>query len=143
MYSKPKILLSEKILSVLSYMTFGIIGFFWLLLANWKKKKIKYFLNYHIYQSIFLAVVLTLLNYIFELIFLICSKIPFIDTISAQINYYLSIKIISFLGFETTLVYFAVLLLKIYLITSVILGKYFYIPFVTKVINYMMRTTYE
>jgi len=143
LYSKPKTLLSEKILSVLSYMTFGIVGFFWLLLANWKKKKIKYFLNYHIYQSIFIAILLTLFNYIFALIFLICSKIPFIDTVSAQINYYLSVKIISFFGFQSTIVYFAILLFKIYLITGVILGKCFYIPFVTKVINYMMRKTYE
>ncbi len=143
MYSKSKILISEKVLSILSYLTFGIVGFLWLFLANIKKKKIKYFLSYHIYQSIFIAVLLTLLNYLFSTLFFICSKIPFIGIVSATINYYLSVKIISIFGFQSTLIYLAVMFLKIYLIIGVILGRYLYIPFVTKTMNYLMQKIYE
>lgn len=143
MYPKPKILISEKILSILSYMTFGIVGFLWIFLASIKKRKIKYFLSYHIYQSIFIAVLLTLFNYLFDALFFICSKIPFIDIVSATINYYLSVKIISVFGFQSTLVYLAVLFLKIYLIVGVIMGRYLYIPFVTKTMNYFMQKIYE
>ncbi len=143
MYSKPKVLLSEKVISILSYMTFGIVGFFWLILANWKKKKIKYFLSYHIYQSIFIAVLLTLLNYVFEILFGIFSKISFLEMFSAIINYIFTVKIISVFGFQSTIVYLAVLILKIYLIVGVILGRNFYLPFVTKTVNYMMDRMYE
>lgn len=143
MYSKPKVLMSEKVISVLSYMTFGIVGFFWLILANWKKRKIKYFLSYHIYQSIFIAVLLTLLNYFFEILFGIFSKIPFLEMFSAVLNYIFTVKIISVFGFQSTVVYLAVLILKIYLILGVILGKNFYLPFITKTVNYMMDRMYE
>ena len=143
MYSKPKVANSEKVLSILSYITFGIVGFFWLLLANWKKKKIKYFLSYHIYQSIFIAVLLTLLNYFFEILFGIFSKIPFLEMFSAVLNYIFTVKIISVFGFQSTVVYLAVLILKIYLIVGVILGRNFYLPFVTKTVNYMMDRMYE
>lgn len=143
MNPKPKILISEKVLSVLSYLTFGIVGFLWIFLANIKKKKIKYFLSYHIYQSIFIAVLLTLINYLFSTLFFICSKIPFIGIVSATINYYLSVKIISIFGFQSTLVYLAVMFLKIYLIVGVIMGRYLYIPFVTKTMNYFMQKVYD
>lgn len=142
LYSKSKVLISEKVLSILSYMTFGIVGFIWLLIANWKNKKIRYFLNYHIYQSIFIAVLLTLLYYVFEFVFAIFSKIPFLEMVAAVLNYVFTVKIISFLGFQSTLVYLTILFLKIYLIVGVILGKCFYIPFVTKTINYITEKNY-
>lgn len=143
MYSKPKVEFSEKTVAVLSYITFGIVGFIWLVFANLKKRKIKCFLSYHIYQSIFIAVLLTLLNYFFEILFGIFSKIPFLEMFSAIINYIFTVKIISVFGFQSTIVYLAVLILKIYLIVGVILGRNFYLPFVTKTVNYMMYKMYE
>jgi len=143
MHSKPKVAFPEKTVAVLSYITFGIVGFFWLILANWKKRKIKYFLSYHIYQSIFISVLLTLLNYIFVILFGIFSKIPFLEMFSAIINYLFTVKIISVFGFQSTVVYLAIVILESYLIIGVLLGRNFYLPFVTKTVNYMMDRMYE
>ena len=46
--------MSERIIAVLSYVTSGIVGIIWLLLATITKSNLKPFLKYHIMQSIFL-----------------------------------------------------------------------------------------
>ena len=45
----------EKIISALSYLTAGVVGFIWLILGAILKLGLRPFLRYHIYQSIFLS----------------------------------------------------------------------------------------
>ena len=52
----------EKILSALSYITAGGVGFVWLIIAAVTKKIVRPFLMYHIMQSIFISILFCLLT---------------------------------------------------------------------------------
>ena len=58
-YEKPYFI--EKLVSALSYITSGFVGFIWLLLGIFTKSRVRPFMKYHIFQSIFLAIAYFLL----------------------------------------------------------------------------------
>ena len=86
----------EKIISILSYITMGIIGLVWLLIAHFSNKKLRYFLMYNIVQSMIIAIFLAILKLILNIIFSILSIIPFINILAAKLNYLISVKIVIF-----------------------------------------------
>ena len=49
-FDKPYFI--EKLVSALSYITSGFVGFIWLLLGIFTKSKVRPFMKYHIFQSI-------------------------------------------------------------------------------------------
>ena len=58
----------EKIISVLSYVTMGIAGLLWLILAYFLKKKLRYFLMYNIAQSMIIAIILAIFKLLTDII---------------------------------------------------------------------------
>ena len=46
----------EKLVSALSYLTMGFVGFIYLVIVILTKKNLKPFLKYHIFQSIFISI---------------------------------------------------------------------------------------
>src|SRR5574344_60658 len=80
----------EKIIAALSYLTMGLVGFVWLLIAFFNKTGIKPFLRYHIFQSIFLSIAYFLLCQFVGLIMNVLSFIPFIGALLLQIMIYLN-----------------------------------------------------
>ncbi len=131
----------EKVISLLSYMSMGIIGLVWYIIALLLKRKLKYFLLYNISQSMIIAIILAIFKLFIDIILMLISKIPFLDFIVALFNLIISIKIIRFhtLGFSFTLIEFLVFLLLLYISIGVILGKIFYIPFLTKFMNKVIK----
>ena len=85
----------EKIISILSYLTMGIVGLVWLIIAYYIKKKPKYFLAYNIYQSIIISVFLAIFKLLIGLILSVIALIPFLDFIVALFNLIISLKIIT------------------------------------------------
>ena len=49
----------ERIIAPLSYITMGMVGFIWLIIGLFTKARLKPFLQYHIFQSIFIALALS------------------------------------------------------------------------------------
>ena len=59
MLHKPQTIMPiEKIISILSYLSMGIIGLVWFLIAKLSGKNLKYFLMYNISQSMVIAIIL-------------------------------------------------------------------------------------
>ena len=69
-----------------TYLTAGGVGFVWLILAAFAKKRITPFLRYHIMQSIFLSIFFYLASLLGKLVFIILYKIPLINAIPYIIN---------------------------------------------------------
>ncbi len=139
--NSTQVLPIEKIISVISYLTMGIIGLIWLIIARFMNRKTKHFLLYNITQSMVIAIILAIFKFCTDIIFLIISKIPFLDFIVAILNFVISIKIIRFqtLGFSFTLVELFIIILLLYICIGVILGRVFYVPFLTDFMQKIIR----
>ncbi len=137
-----KIFLIEKIISVLSYCTMGIVGLIWFIIAYIKNYKLKYFLFYNIVQSMVISIILTICKLLTDIIFTIFAKIPFLDYLSAKLYYcVISFKIIRIYSLNISFTIFELLLfmLLIYIISGIFLGRIFYIPVLTDFMQKAMK----
>jgi len=115
----------EKIVSVLSYMTCGLVGFLFILVVFFSKLSLRPFLKFHIYQSIFLSLLFYVIVHVFNPLTLWIAPLNYLC--NAQLIGNLTILNILSLGF------------LIYLCAGVIMNKCSYIPWVSDVIKYHVR----
>lgn len=132
----------EKIISAFSYITMGIVGFLWIIIAHLMKKRLKYFLMYNIVQSMFIAIFLAIFKLIIDIFLSIISLIPFIDFVAAIINILISFKILTipFLHMSFTIIELFIYSLLIYLIWGISIGRIFYVPFLTGIMQKVMKS---
>lgn len=119
----------EKILSAASYLTAGGVGFVWLIIAAFLRKRVAPFLMYHIMQSIFISILFFLASILGQLILVIIYKIPIINVIpfllNTPIQFVFGLSIIQV--FTTTII--------LYLAITSGLGYYSYLPWVSDIIK--------
>lgn len=130
-YSQNEPLLIEKIIASLSYITFGFVGFFWLLLGLFTKNNLRPYLKYHIFQSIFISIAYFLLGAFLGLIMNILSLIPFVNQLVLQFTFYLNAPI--FFGFS--LIQTFVYAIVFYLVVTCLQGQYSYLPWISEIIK--------
>lgn len=123
--------LIERIVASLSYLTMGMAGFIWLIISLFTKARLRAFLQYHIFQSIFLSLLFVVLSMLVGILSNILSFIPFINKIVAQITFLLNMPLI----FEYSLIQTVIYLLLLYLAFTSFMGKYSYIPWVSDIID--------
>lgn len=140
-YNSTKVLPIEKIISILSYISMGTIGLIWIIIAHILKKKLRFFLMYNIVQSMLIALFLTALKLIIDIILHIVSLIPFLGFIAAGFNLFISIKIIKItsLGLSFTLVELLLSILIIYIILGILAGRIFYIPYLSRFMQKILK----
>ena len=119
----------ERIISALTYLTAGGVGFVWLIIAAVLRKNVTQFLLYHIFQSIFLSIAYFLLAEFAKLIYIILYKIPIINAIPYLIN--MPIPIFHNLSVIQT----AATGIILYLAVTSFMGLYSYIPWVSDIIG--------
>lgn len=129
MQSRNSIYPIEKIISAFSYLTAGMVGFIWLIIAALLKKRVTDFLMYHILQSIFLSIAYFILVEISKLLFIILYKIPLINAIP----YYINMPLPLFWGLSVIQIITTGIIL--YLSITAFMGKYTYVPYVSDIIN--------
>lgn len=132
----------EKIISILSYFTMGIIGLVLLLIAHFAKKKIRYFLMYNIIQSMVIAILLAILKLTLNIIFSILALIPFINIITAKLNYIMSVRILILPIFNLSfnIIEIIIHLILLYIIFGVIMGRIFFVPYLTNFISKLLKS---
>ena len=135
MNSNYKVLPIEKIISLLSYFTMGIVGLIWSIIAFATKKQMRFFLKYNIIQSIFISIVLAVFKLVLDIILSILALIPFLTSAIATINWFISIKVISIFYFSFSIFELLIYLLLIYISIGILIGKIFYIPVLSNIIN--------
>ena len=130
---------TERILSALSYLTYGFIGVIWLIIAYIKKIQLRQFLNFNIVQSIIISLLITaiylVLNFIDSFLELV-GHIPYIGTWISSIFqffiFYISGFAIIRIGiFSFSLLSLLFLILIIYTVIWSFLGKTPEIPYIT------------
>ncbi|MCD7879522.1 MAG: hypothetical protein LUG16_06275 [Candidatus Gastranaerophilales bacterium] len=140
--SNPRISSIEKIISILSYFTMGMVGLIWLIIAHILKRKLRYFLMYNISQSMVIAIILAIFKLFFDIILPLFALIPALDFIAAKLHLLLSFKIltISSLGLTFTIVQLLVFILLIYITAGILLNRIFYIPYLTDFMQKVMKS---
>lgn len=127
---------AEKLIAVLSYFSFGIVGFAWIILGALMKQKLKPFLQYHIFQAIFIAFLFFILSHLLIFIVNILGYIPYLNAVILFITYALTVPLIAFAFIKLSIVDILLLVLIIYLSLGASKGKYSYIPWVSDIIKY-------
>ena len=133
--NSPQIL--EKLIAAGSYVTFGFIGFLWLLLAIFTKNNLKPFLKYHIFQSIFISIAYFLLCQFLGLLMNVLSILPIVNQIIMQFTLYLNMPIL--LGFS--LIQFVVYGIMLYLVVTSLQGQYSYLPWISDIIKVNVKNS--
>ena len=121
----------EKIVSALSYITMGFVGFIYMLLGLFTRAQLRPFTQYHIFQSIFISIAFFLLNYICGFILSILSYVPFINKLVAQITFLLNMPIL----FAYSIIQIVVYGIILYLAITSFMGIYSRIPFISDIID--------
>ncbi len=122
----------ERIIVVTNYITFGLVGFAYLIINAIRGGRMTTFLQYHIFQSFFLVMFYWLLSVFISLIAQVLSFIPFINILILKILFFFNNPI--FFG-HYSLVSGTVSLIIVYLVLTSIQGQYSYIPWVSDVIK--------
>lgn len=145
-YQKGKIMRPvsgiEKIISVLSYFTMGFAGILWIFLAYILKRRLRYFLMYNIIQSMIISLSLAIIGLTLNIIFSIIAKIPFLDFIVAVINLVVSLKVLTiYRPFEMSFSLFQIFIyiIILYITAGIIAGRILYVPFLTDLMNKVMK----
>lgn len=123
--------LIERIVVSLSYLTMGFIGFIWLILGAFTKSQSSDFVRYHIFQSIFISILLFILNVLLGIINDVLSVIPFVKVFTQQIYYLFNAPM--FMNYS--IIQMAMYLFIAYLMITSALGIYTYVPFVSDIIS--------
>lgn len=132
---KPSITSGEKIIAAATYLTTGIIGFIWIIISQVTKSKIKPFLKFHIYQSIFLSILFYVFDLILQILVGIVVKIPLIGSLIYSVYFYIfNLKLIFGYSIINTLM-FAII---IYLVLSALTGKDGKLPWISNTVKGMM-----
>lgn len=132
-YDKPYMI--ERIVSALSYLSAGMIGFIWLILGVLTKSGLRPFMKYHIFQSIFLSMGYFLLLIILEQLSIVINFVPFVRNIFSMLTFPLVIPIIFGLSIIQILIY----TLLFYLALTSLMGRYSYLPWISEIINKNVR----
>lgn len=125
----------ERIVAGLSYLTMGFAGFIWLIIGLIRKTHLTQFLQYHIFQSIFISIGYVLLCLILGFLLNILSMIPFINILAAQIALFFNAPVI----FGYSIIQTAIYILLFYLAITSFMGIYSRIPWVSNIIDQNVR----
>lgn len=134
MYER-QISLTERIIAAATYLTMGFAGFIWLIIVLIRHSQLTRFLQYHIFQSIFISLAYVLLCYILGFILNILSFIPFINVLAAQIALFFNAPAI----FGFSIIQTAIYILLFYLAGGSMAGKFTRIPWVSDIIAQNVR----
>ena len=132
-YEKPYMI--ERIVSALSYLTAGMVGFIWLILGVLTKSSLRPFMKYHIFQSIFLSMGYFLFLIILEQLSVIINWIPIVRNIFSMLLFPFIIPIVFGLSIVQILIYTVLF----YLALTSFMGRYSYLPWISEIINKNVR----
>ena len=127
-----KTAISDRLISMLFYFTFGMFAIIWLIYSNVTKKRITRFLNFNIYQAIFLSVVFAVISYIYSIFCDLVFKVPFLGNLVYKFNLFF---------FETPMFFtftfsgMIITLLILYIFAMLFIGRIPFLPVVSNIVK--------
>ena len=134
---KQYIDMPDRVLSCLSYLTSGMAGFIWLIVAHLRGKSLSSFARYHIFQSILLSVIIYLVSILLNILASIVQIIPFFGALVMNIVYYLVQYPLPLTGGQS-LIGLALIILYGYLAFFAFTGRYGRVPYVSDMVKQMV-----
>ena len=128
--------ITERIISCLSYLTFGIAGVVWIVVSYIAKNQMSSFCSYNIYQSIFFSIFLYILSLFCSIVSGILCAVPFLCKIINDFSIFFAQTPIYF-GY--TLWGLIIFVITCYLAIFSFLGRYPYLPFISDVVGSNFR----
>ena len=132
---REDIKVSDKIISVLSYMTGGFAGLLWLIFCSVAKKQMNKFMLFNVYQSILLALLIYFINLLFKMVYNLLIMIPFIKLLANSLYFVLYNPIY----YRWSIIGLILFGMYLYLILFSILGRIAYLPWVSNIILYQLN----
>lgn len=126
----------ERVLASVNYVTFGIAGFVWLILAALKKVRLTRFLQYHIFQTFFLVMLYWLAGVFISLVVQILSFVPIVNKLVLKILFLFNTP---FIFEHYSIISGTICCIIIYLCITSLQGRYSYIPWVSDIIEKNVR----
>lgn len=123
--------LIERIISALTYITVGFAGFVWIIVGVIVRKPLTKFLQFHIFQSIFLSILYFLLATLIRFADGLLVHIPFINILWRNIIAFFNVPIFGMYSLIQAVVYGVIL----YLTVFSFMGLYARIPWVSDIID--------
>lgn len=126
----------DRLIAIASYLTGGLVGLIIIIYTTLTGKFLKSYLKFHIYQSIFIPIVL----YVFNLLLsILMGFVRFIPIVGFLINNYIYNPLFEYpLIFGYSIVVTVFYIFWSYLIITALLGKYSEVPWVSKIVKDMM-----
>lgn len=124
--------LIDRLISILSYITFGMFSIIWLIFANLTKKPLGPYLVFNIYQAIFISVILAVISLMYSIAVNLLSVIPFIGSFVKAFDLFFNATP---LYFSCTLSGLFVTILLLYLTIMCVFGQKPYVPMVSEIVN--------
>lgn len=123
--------MTDRIISVLAYCTFGMFSIIWLIFANLTRKNISSFLAFNIYQAIFISFILAIISLLYGIAINLISVIPLIGKLAVAFDIFFNQTP---LYFSFTISGFLTTLLVLYLSILSFMGKRPQIPLVSDIV---------
>lgn len=125
----------DRCVSVLTYFTFGIAGLVWLLIVHFSGNRLKNFSAFHIYQSIFLNILLTAASLLFKFLFSLFYSVPFLGPYVKKLFIFLVQTPLYLPPLNFSILYAIVFVLLCYLSAGAVIGKLSYVPGISDIIK--------
>ena len=127
--------LLDRLIAAVNYISFGLVGFIYLIVNAIRGGRMSAFLQYHIFQSFFLVMLYWLFGVFVDLITRVLYFIPIVKNLIPYILLPFNVPIVN--GFS--IVSGTVALIIFYLVLTSIQGMYSYIPWVSDIIKGNVR----
>ena len=127
-----RISLTDRLVSAVSYITFGIFSVIWFIFAHATNKQTSEYMRINLIQSIVISLVLAGISMIYSLALNLISMIPFIGNLAKSFNLYFN-QTPNFFG--CTLSGLIVSALVLYLVTISLIGKTPYVPGISGIVD--------
>lgn len=127
-----KIAILDRLISVITYFTFGMFGLVWLIFSHVTGKKNTQFLMFNIVQAFFISILLYAFSIIYDIAIGFISMVPFIGKYALAFNTFF---VNTPMYFSFTLSALIITVFITYLSLLALLGKRSYIPFVSDIVQ--------
>lgn len=122
----------DRIVSVLSYVTFGIFGIIWLIFTKVTNRHTGMFAYFNMFQAMFFSIVLAAISILYGIAINVLSAIPIIGNIAKAFHLYFNATP---MYFSCTISGLLVNMLLIYLCVMSLIGKKPYLPAISETVD--------
>lgn len=130
---RPYASMEDRIISGLTCLTWGLVGFIWIIISHIRGQSLSSFSRFHIFQSIMIFIGIYVLGLILSIFLGFIQLMPFVGPFVANIVYFVSGYPLVF-GLSATT--FFVQALAVYMAVFSFMGKYAEVPGIS---NYIRR----